>query len=171
MGFFAWKLDAVDLIELYDLQITYLTTALEKVGRSQLMSLDCNSERLDVAAIPHEGAPPVARLEAVLAMLVTEARSAALARAHGLLADRLAPSRRVEPTVFHDAAEELAILEQAVVMSDRPTIARILKDYHCRLKRHAPQIVVAMRASVASVGVSREPEAAARCLTVSARNL
>ena len=161
MGFFAWKLDAVDLVELYDLQAAYLTSALERAGRSQLMSLDCNSERLDVAAIPHEGAPPVARLEAVLAMLVTEARSAALARAHGLLADRLAPSRHAERAVLSDTAGELSALERAAVMSDRPAILQVLADYHRRRTRQAPQIVAAMRASAVGQCMQSKSEAAA----------
>lgn len=144
MGFFAWRLDAVDLVELYDLQITYLTTAIERAALSQLMPLGCVSE---AAVFPHEGEPPVVRLEAVFAMLVTEARSAALARAHGLLADRLAPSRHAERAVLSDTAGELAALERAVVMSDHPAILQVLTDYHRRRTRRAPQIVAAMRAS------------------------
>lgn len=147
-GFFAWRLDAVDLVELYDLQATYLTTALESANWSQFMSLANANDTLEVPAFPREA--PAVRLEAVFAILVAQARSAALARAHGLLADRLAPSRYAEPAVLSDINGELAILERAVVMSDRPTILETLSDYHRRRTHQAPQIVAAMRASATS---------------------
>ena len=151
MGFFAWRLDAVDLVELYDLQTTYLTTALDtaldRVPQPPLMSAAVVGKTLDGATCPREGEAPILRLEAAFETLVADARSAALARAHGLLADRLAPSRHAEPAVLGDTAVELTMLERAVAASDRPAILQILRDYHRRRTRHASQIVAAMRAS------------------------
>jgi DNA-binding transcriptional regulator YhcF (GntR family) len=151
-GFFAWRLDAVDLVELYDLQATYLTTALERGAGVQLTSLGCGREAADLTVFHHGAEPPVVRLEAVFAMLVTEARSAALARAHGLLADRLAPSRHAERAVLSDTADELVALERAVFMLDQPAILQVLTDYHRRRTSRAPQIVAAMRASAVGEG-------------------
>jgi hypothetical protein len=152
MGFFAWRLDAVDLVELYDLQTAYLTTALERGAGAQLTVLGCGREVADFTVLPHGTEPPVVRLEAVFAMLVAEARSAALARAHGLLADRLAPSRHAERAVLSDTADELVALERAVLMLDHPAILQVLTDYHRRRTARAPQIVAAMRASAVGGG-------------------
>lgn len=146
MGFFAWRLDAVDLVELYHLQAAYLSIALANAAPHQSMSRFSVEDARGLDVPPRDGEAPIVRLEAAFERIVADARSAALVRAHRLLADRLAPSRRVEAAVLCSTDCELATLEQAVAVSDRAAVSKIIDDYHRRRIQHSPEIVVAMRA-------------------------
>lgn len=146
MGFFAWRLDAVDLIELYHLQAAYLAGALADFQHRSI-SLACAGELRTFDAPLCDGDSLTIRWEAAFENIVADARNSALARVHGLLADRLAPARHIEPAVLGDTGGELASLELAVAVSDRAAISQILSDHHYRRVSHAPQMVSAMRAA------------------------
>lgn len=146
VGFFAWRLDTVDLVELYHLQAAYLSIALASPALHRTGSLPSVDDARTLDAPLRDGEAPIARLETAFERIVAKASSAALVRAHRLLADRLAPSRRVEGAVLCSTDGELAMLEQAVGLSDRAAISSIVHDYHDRRIQHSSEIVVAMRA-------------------------
>ena len=86
-GYFAWRLDAVDLLELHDLQAGYFMAALARdAGPAAGTPIE--------AAGDAEGTDGLARIEALALALVRRGRSLALERAHLRLADLLAPARR-----------------------------------------------------------------------------
>lgn len=146
MGFFAWRLDTVDLIELYHLQAAYLATALAD-GHHRYTSLVGAEELRAFDATPRDDESLITRWETAFENIVVDARNSALARVHGLLADRLAPARHIEPAVLGDTDDELSSLELAVAVSDHAAISQILSDHHYRRVSHAPQMVSAMRAA------------------------
>lgn len=138
-GHFAWRLDAVDLVELYDLQADYLRGALRRAQATQ-------------GARPPEGAAvtpehdPLSQMEAALARIVQQGRSLMLLRAQAQLADRLAPARRVEPIVL-PADGEWDDLDDAL-RSHRPeALSRWADAYVGRRRAAATDLVAAMRSA------------------------
>lgn len=143
-GFFAWRLDAVDLVELYDLQAVYLRAAVEPQfarGEGRWATL---ARQVDAAAAE---AQPQMAAELIFQHLVQEGRNLALQRAHLLLADRLAPARRAEAEVF----------ALAQVRSEWTALSGLLRDgrlqdllawidaYHGPRRQSAPATIAAMR--------------------------
>lgn len=141
-GYFAWRLDAVDLDELYGLQAALLWAAVEAGGvkpASQLTGLKVTRPDPEVDALE--------RAEAILGELVRAAHSQALLQAHLRLADRLAPARRVEHLVIGDAAAEQSELAKSLDASAEAAVRDWIGVYRLRRRRHAPAIVAAMRAA------------------------
>jgi hypothetical protein len=143
-GYFAWRLDAVDLTDLYGLQGAYLSCAL---GGSNWGSpggdrpwQSAETQETDGADDPH-----VARTEAVLRAAVSQGRNLWLVRVHQRLADRLAPARSAEPLVLDGLAAELRQLEAALADPVRETLTAAFENYCLRRKRAAPALVAAMR--------------------------
>lgn len=148
MGFFAWRLDAVDLVELYHLQAGYLTMALADFDERRFMSSVGVKESLRAFdAPPRDHEAMLTRVEAAFENIIANGRNAALTRAHRLLADRLAPARHIEASVIGGGDDELAMLEKALAVSDRAAILQIVEKYHARRMRYSPEIVAAMRAA------------------------
>lgn len=129
-GYFAWRLDVVDLVDLYELQSAYLDIALARAG-----------DRF-VAAGEAQGA------EAMFSQLVRQSDSAALVRANRLLADRLAAPRIVEDRVLGDVGPELDRLASA---RDAAELRDALAEYHERRLSSGRAIIAALR-SLASEG-------------------
>lgn len=137
-GHFAWRLDAVDLIELYDLQADYLRGALRRAHAVQ------GARQLDVGDAVTPDEDPVLRMEVALARIVQRGRSLVLMRAQSQLADRLAPARRVEPIVLPDEGEWEA-LEDALRSHGRDALSRWVDAYAGRRRAAATDLVAAMR--------------------------
>jgi len=135
LGYFAWRLDAVDLVELYDLQAGYLLSALDRDSGAA-----GELERPD---------DPLARTEALLLATVRRGRSHALERAHLRLGDQLAPARRVEPEAITDLDAEWAELAEALLEAEPPRLRTWTARYRARRAEAATALVSAMRSRAA----------------------
>jgi hypothetical protein len=146
-GYFTWALDAHELVELYDLHLILLRAVGFGGGR----------ETKSLAPIPSlEGASPVEehlrRTERVFGSHMALAWNGGLRSAHALLAERLAPVRRVEFQVFDGLDEELAELERAMGAGRRGTVLRLAKAYHRRRSGRAIDLVRAWRGAGRNLG-------------------
>lgn len=125
-GYFAWRLDVVDLTDLYELQGAYLDIALSRAG--------ARGPGLEPSA--------AASAEDLFAHIVHQSHSAALTRANRLLADRLAAPRLVEVRVLSDVEGELSALLGIVAIDD---LRQELAAYHERRLSSGRAIVAALR--------------------------
>ncbi len=141
-GYFVWRLDAVDLSELYDLQLAYLRLALSRRHEGATSVQDMPAQADDVAEI-----------ETHLRLLILRGRSAVLQDAHALLADRLAPARRVEAAVLADTAQEWTRLAEAQRRDDLESLRAWVETYVARRQRAAPELIGAMRSAAGSAPV------------------
>lgn len=143
-GFFAWRLDAVDLVELYDLQVAYLRAALAPQFRSGGDERwAAVAQKLDATA----EAQPLMAAEVNFLHLIQEGRSLALHRAHLLLADRLAPPRRAEGEVFAQTQvrDEWAELRGVLRAGRLADLLAWVDEFHARRRAAAPATIAAMR--------------------------
>lgn len=142
-GYFAWRMDAVDLVELYDLQAAYLRMAVEAPG-------------LDLGP-PPPAEPPgdddaLGMAEALMLAVIRRGRSIALRAAHLRLADLLAPARRIEPAVLPDVAGEWIALAWALAAGDVEALRAWIDGYLDRRRKAAPALVAALRSAAAGPG-------------------
>ncbi|MDR6624485.1 GntR family transcriptional regulator [Caulobacter segnis] len=133
-GYFAPRLDVSDVVELYGLRRLYLAEALAESGEAVPLS-------------PPEAPDPAlsscAQLGQFLDWIVARAGNRALFDAYRQVGERLASCVRVEPEVF-PLSEEVAGLREALLERDRLAVA--LERMHDERRRHAPDVVRAMRA-------------------------
>jgi len=132
-GYFAPRLDASDLVELYGLRCLYLNAALAAYSEAGLPSADAS----DPAAAPD------AQLAQLLDWIVARAGNRALFDAYRQVGERLASCVRVEAQVF-DLVHEVAALR--ALLADRGKLAAGLYRLHDERRRRAPELIRAMRA-------------------------
>lgn len=126
-GYFAWRLDSVDLLELYALQELYLRFSLERSRAGSLIALK---------AATWETA------EAAFEDIVGWSANAALGRANRLLADRLAAPRLAEPLALANEDDDLEALRAGRGVDDLLTTVEI---YHARRITAAAVIIPVLR--------------------------
>lgn len=146
-GYFARRLDAVDLVELYDLQVAYLLAAQDRAGQPRAGSLPSLATS---SPLPREvlvGDDGLEAIEAALLTLIQRGHSLALQRAHDLLADRLAPARRVEAEVSPSFQQEWSELTEVVRTPGGQALRAWVAAYHERRRQAAPAIIAAMRSA------------------------
>jgi len=147
-GYFAWRLDAVELAELYDLQKVYLLAALRRATDPTILELRRANGVADAPTAANGPLSDLDRTEALFQRIIVGARSLALSRANRILADRLAPARRVEAfAVLLGAGDEIGDLERQVDEGLADAIEQALEAYHARRTRHAPAIIAALRSA------------------------
>lgn len=148
MGYFAWRLDAVELSELYDLQMVYLAAALRRAIDPTILELRRANGLADAPSATDRPSSDLDRTEAVFQRIIVGARSLALSRANKILADRLAPARRVEAYAMPIAvSDEIADLERQIEGGVAEAIEEALEAYHGRRTRHAPAVIAALRSA------------------------
>lgn len=150
LGYFAWRLDAVDLCELYDLQAAFVAAALERARRDPATAVVAVGGT-EVRGVAAPGPGELERTEVVLRGIVALGRSLSLERAHRLLSDRLAPVRRIEPAVLGELAAERAAIAQLILAADLHGLALQMQAYHAR-RRAAAQALIAELRSAAGRG-------------------
>ncbi len=133
-GYFAPRLDASDLVELYGLRRLYLVEALATDdGAAVFPKADETLLALSIAN----------QLNQMLDWIVARAGNRALFDAYRQVGDRLAPSMRVESQVF-PLADELAGLHAA--LADPVELALALGRLHESRRLRAPELIRALRA-------------------------
>jgi DNA-binding transcriptional MocR family regulator len=144
-GYFAWRLDAVDLAELYGLQAALL---LEAVAAGTPRGAAAPGPAGPTGNVPSpEGEAALDLAEAGLSSLIRGARSQVLLETHLRLADRLAPARRVEPQVLPDLAGEWLDLAACLAAGAEAALRDWIGLYRRRRAGHAAALVAAMRAA------------------------
>ncbi|MEK7430711.1 MULTISPECIES: GntR family transcriptional regulator [unclassified Phenylobacterium] len=138
VGHFAWRLDAIDLQGLYDLQMAYLRGAFLRPAHA--WSVD----ELGVGEVADD-AKHLTRTERIHERVIARSRNLWLTRSHRLLADRLAPARRVEPLVLSGLEIELDHLEALLPDATVEELQDAFGGYYGRRVRLATDIIAAMR--------------------------
>ncbi|WP_293400907.1 GntR family transcriptional regulator [Phenylobacterium sp.] len=126
-GYFAWRLDSVDLLELYALQELYLRFSLERSRAGSLSAL--KMEAWESAEEAFED-------------IVGWSANAALGRANRLLADRLAAPRLAEPFAFETQVDDLDALRAGRDVDD---LLAAVEAYHARRITAAGMIIPVLR--------------------------
>lgn len=144
-GYFAWRLDAVDLAELYGLQAALLWAAVQAGALRRAIPA---SDGAASAPQPDAGSQ-LDLAEAGLTAVVRGGRSQVLLETHLRLADRLAPARRVEGEAIPDLAGEWLEFAMLMVSGAEDAAGPWIELYRARRAHHAPALVAVMRAAAA----------------------
>ncbi|WP_421934281.1 GntR family transcriptional regulator [Phenylobacterium sp.] len=149
-GYFAWRFDVADLVELYALNLLHLTGALDialarkAVGGSPR---ELAQEALDAMLAGLGPAQGLAAFsEHLFDRVIAEGGNRALMGAYRAISDRLGPARRVEAEVIEGMADEVANLAALFDAADRTGLRDALRGFHGRRREEAGSIVGAMRA-------------------------
>lgn len=132
-GYFAPRLDVSDLVELYGLRRLYIAEALAAIEATRPLGL---ADATGAPSSPSDAGE-------VLDWIVAKAGNRALFDAYRQVSERLAPSIGVEPQVFA-LPDELAGLCEA--LEDRGALIAALDQLHDARRRHAPELMRALRA-------------------------
>jgi len=133
-GYFAPRLDVSDIVELYGLRRLYLAEALAANGGDSPFPS------------PEDGDTPssvAAQLSQVFDWIAARAGNRALFEAYRQVAEKLAPSLRVEPRVF-PLSDELAALQSK--LEDRIALTAALAQLHDTRRLRAQELMRALRA-------------------------
>lgn len=147
-GYFAWRLDVADLVELYALNLLHLTGALDADLRATVGSPARRWAR-DMLDKTLAEAGPVRGLamfpELLFDRLIAEGSNRALMTSYQTIADRLGPARIAEPDVLDGMADEVAALATFYDADARAELMSALREFHQRRQAQAGRIVNVMR--------------------------
>jgi len=146
-GYFARRLDSVDLVELYDLQAAYLLSAQDRGGQPRAGITPGLARSSPQPGRDLAGDDGLEAIEAAFLALIQRGRSLALQRAHELLAHRLAPARRVEADVSPSFQQEWSELLEVVRAPSDPALRAWVAAYRERRRQAAPAIIAALRSA------------------------
>jgi hypothetical protein len=153
-GYFAWRLDVSDLIDLYRAQETLTLTALTGLVRRPVQASPPVARPVvrtasgTPAAFPEgESVNGLLFWEALTWRIAQEAGQRFLLGAQQRLADRLAPARQVEPVVLSEDVGALNDLADAVNRRAWRTVCVDIHPYFTRRSVAAALIVDKLRSS------------------------
>jgi DNA-binding FadR family transcriptional regulator len=132
-GYYVWRLDAPDLIELYDLHALFVGAALAAVAAP--------SGTIDNAEATVLGDPA----DAVFWSLVEASGARTLMSLFRAVATRLGPVHAVEAQALGDLAQEAAALAQALEARRWTTLAEEIAAYHDRRRSKASDLAAILR--------------------------
>jgi DNA-binding GntR family transcriptional regulator len=146
-GYFILRLDVADLDDFYQMNLLYLTAALEAPGRPPAQPRPRDWARQALASLKADldaSQAPASFAEALFEQIALQSFSRALIGAERRLADILAPVRRIEPIVIEAVDEELGALAALFDADDRSGLIAALRAYHEKRRRLSPTIVNAL---------------------------
>lgn len=146
-GYFAWRLDVADLVELYALNLLHLAGALDgeqrkAAGVPRNWGRDMLSKSLADAG-PARGLATFS--ESLFEQVIAEGGNRALMSSYQAVADRLGPARFAEPDVMEDMVEEVGQLAKLYDADSRAELTGALRGYHQRRQMQAGRIINVMR--------------------------
>jgi len=147
-GYYAHRIDGVDLADLYRVQETLIQVALaaaRRGGRQQGRTEPANADFLE---------RPAQAWEALFEAVLRGANSAFLMDAHRRLADRLAPARRVEPEMLGETPSDFEPLTAAQSATDWFGLECAVAPFFRRRRAAVDDLVVRMRLDSAKYKVS-----------------
>jgi len=149
-GYFAPRQDIHELVDLYQLHLTYVEcafrlrrddTAANRAsniwGKTALKAMLASTKDRDAALRDY--------VESFYAEIVAGAGNEVLASAHRVLADRLAFARRAEARVIPDLKTELERLAELLNQSTIDDLETEIRAYHARRLKFASRIVGTLR--------------------------
>jgi DNA-binding GntR family transcriptional regulator len=137
-GYYAHRIDGVDLADLYRVQETLVQVALAAARRGGSQR---GAEPIDADYLER----PVQAWEALFEAVLRGANSAFLMDAHQRLADRLAPARRVESEMLGETSSDFEPLIAAQSATDWMRLECALAPFFRRRRAAADSLVVRMR--------------------------
>ena len=141
-GYFAWRLDVTEIVDLYAMHEVVVAAAARGMDSSGSAAAARAAEPRSDATAAFDA---VVRSERIFDGLVQSTGNRVLAQHYSQLRDRLAPVRRVEPAVITDLELELASLS-AALGADGRAIELGLADYHHRRRSSAQGLARQLRA-------------------------
>ena len=151
-GYFAWKIGATEILEIYGLHHVLVAAALSRIaaGSSGTAIRRPTAIRSGFEGGQHltVGEQALAVAEQMFDDLIHGSGDQALRSVYGGVRDRLAPIRRVEVAVLPNVLEELGELGQA--LADGARSADCLVPYHVRRRDAANGLAWVLRAQVMS---------------------
>jgi len=153
-GYFAWRVDVADLVELYAMSLLHLAGALDGDPRTMLGSLSRHWARdiLDKTlseAGPIQGSALFQDL--LFDRVIAEGGNRALMTSYRAVSDRLGPARIAEPEVLDGMADEVGELARLYDAGPRVDLMDALRGFHRRRQAQAGRIVNVMRTKHAYV--------------------
>ena len=145
-GYFMLRLDVADLDEIYQLNLLYLTGALEAPHPPMAQPHPRGwTQRLAAAMAGPEREEALASFTEVLFhQIALESFNRALIGAERRLADILAPVRRIEPSVLSATEAELAVIAARLDGGDQQGLIAALRAYHTARRANAAAIMNAL---------------------------
>jgi DNA-binding GntR family transcriptional regulator len=146
-GYFVWRLDALDLVELYDLHALFVGAALGALqARGAQSGADHATWETPEVTLDKGQEEIVAGLSEVFFARVVEAGATpALGALYATLATRLGPARRAEVAVLEDLSDELARLDALFDQARWAHLAAAVDIYHERRRQAAASIAAVIR--------------------------
>jgi DNA-binding GntR family transcriptional regulator len=147
-GYFTLRMDVADLQELYQLNLLYLSGALDSPTRSasRARGHDWAQQRLaSLRAAAEAGEAQALFTEALFEQIAAESYSRALISRERRVADVLAPIRRLEPAVIEGLDDELGALARLYDRDEPAVLLAGLRAYHQRRREMASAVINAMK--------------------------
>jgi len=146
-GYFSWRMDTLDLIELFDLDALHVGAALQTLrqgaGVTGGASLRAKVEALEEGLEPYEAVAVLA--EALVARVMDLGGGRALGLCQAKLLDRLGPVRRTEPRVLSDLRLDWLEMIELADQERWSELSLRYDRYHERRRGVATPIVAALR--------------------------
>lgn len=147
-GYFAWRVDVADLVELYALSLVHLAGALDGDRPTMLESMSRHWAR-DMLDKTLSEAGPIRGLamfsDLLFDRVIAEGGNRALMTSYQAVSDRLGPARIAEPEVLDGMADEVGELAALYDTGSRVDLMGALRGFHRRRQAHAGRIVNVMR--------------------------
>jgi DNA-binding GntR family transcriptional regulator len=147
-GYYARRIDGVDLADLYRVQQTLAQVALAAARRGG------GPQRQPGPAGAEYREQPVRAWETLFERILRSANSAFLMSTQNRLADRLAPARRLEPDILRETIADFEPLVAALSSSDWAGLECALAPFFRRRRAAVEALVVRMRLNALKYKVS-----------------
>jgi len=147
-GYFSWRMDTLDLVELFDLDALHVGAALQVLGQGPATERPDPSLDLRLAGIEDGVAPPeatAAMTEILCAHIMDLGGGQALSACQARLSDRLGPARRIEPLVLEGLRSDLLAMIALAKTEGWSDLAVLYRRYHEQRRAVAHQIVAVLR--------------------------
>lgn len=145
-GYFSWRIDPLDLVELYDLNQLQVGAALAVLEGAEASGIRVEQPREVLLTDPERWkADPARANERLFAAIVRAGGGRMLVASQASLADRLGPARRIEPMVLTGMAEECGALIALHDAREWRALTSEIGGYHQRRRAAAGHIVALIR--------------------------
>jgi hypothetical protein len=135
-GYFVWRLEAGDLLDLYEAHAFHLRLATDVLATRSAPSqtlLTLDPQGVAAMAVGLRG-------ELIFDQIVTEIGNRFILGQHRRLAERLSLVRAIEPKVMADIDQELEALSRAYLQGRWSQLRAFLDRYHQRRRDHVGRL-------------------------------
>lgn len=145
-GYFSWRIDPLDLVELYDLNQLHVGAALGMLEGADASGIRVEQPREALLSDAEAWKADLAKAsERLFATIIRLGGGRNLVASQATLSDRLGPARRAEPAVLANTVEELGGLIGLYEARRWRDLAGEVVAYHQRRRAAAGHIVALIR--------------------------